>query len=104
MLRERYDPAVNRLVGVVASRLGAAHGLWVLASGEVTIKGRYGGALLLTGFDALLYVGCILSLAAAINCFSLWPVLDRLADYAGAGAALALAIFIALLAVLVSRQ
>lgn len=89
------DPAVQWFVGVVAALLLAGYGLWVVASGQVVIKGSRGGLLTLTGIDAVLYGACILALAAAIHCFNFWSNQPPLDEYANTGAAVSLAAFIA---------
>jgi len=103
-MRGSNDAAVNWFVGVVVSLALAAYGLWVLASGRVIVRGRYGGALSLTGFDAMLYGICVLALAVTIHVFSAWPRIDRLADYTGPAAGTALVVFVGLLAALLARQ
>jgi hypothetical protein len=104
MPAEKYNLAAKWFGGVLLPLAVAGYAVSVLIAGQATFRGRYGGVLVLTGFDAGLFAVCIFGLAAAIHCFQFWGNSERLDAYANLGASAALLLFVAALGAVVVRQ
>lgn len=98
------DERTERFWGIVLPLAVCVYALYAASDGQIEIRGRHGGLLVLVGFDLLLFVAACMAAAGTVHAAWFWANTRHDAGYSQLGQLAGLLVFLVAVVWLVARQ